>query len=333
MLLRIEYLLNPKMMLRLFNPELFQGNLQKKNYFEGWYFKHVSKDLGHVYSFIPGISLSENDSHSFIQVINGATGETQYLSYPLNEFTWDKNRLNLKIGTSVFTENHIDLNIENEDIKIKGHLNYTNNVKYPKSLFSPGIMGWYSFVPFMECKHGIVSVNHEISGSLTINNEVIDLNDGKGYIEKDWGSSFPEAWIWIQSNNFNNNDTSFTFSVAKIPWLGRYFVGFISFLYFNKQFHLFSTQNNSVLSRVVYDGTTIGFTLKNKEFTLKVTAIKNRSGELRAPKSGKMSRKIKESIDSMVTISLFDRDNNMIYNDVARRAGLEIIEKIFDYLE
>lgn len=321
------------MMLRLFNPELFQGNLQKKNYFEGWYFKHVSKDLGHVYSFIPGISLSENDSHSFIQVINGVSGETQYLSYPLNEFTWDKNRLNLKIGTSVFTENHIDLNIENEDIKIKGHLNYTNNVKYPKSLFSPGIMGWYSFVPFMECKHGIVSVNHEISGSLTINNEIIDLNDGKGYIEKDWGSSFPEAWIWIQSNNFNNNDTSFTFSVAKIPWLGRYFVGFISFLYFNKQFHLFSTQNNSVLSRVVYDGTTIGFTLKNKEFTLKVTAIKNRSGELRAPKSGKMSRKIKESIDSMVTISLFDRDNNMIYNDVARRAGLEIIEKIFDYLE
>jgi hypothetical protein len=320
-------------MLRLFNPELFQGNLQKKNYFEGWYFKHVSQDLGHVYSFIPGISLSENDSHSFIQVINGVSGETQYLSYPLNEFTWDKNRLNLKIGTSVFTENHIDLNIENENIRLKGHLDYTNNIKYPKSLISPGIMGWYSFVPFMECKHGIVSVNHGISGNLYVNNEIVNMNEGKGYIEKDWGSSFPEAWIWLQSNNFNNPETSFTFSVAKIPWLGRYFVGFISFLYFNKQFYLFSTQNNSVLSRLAYDGTTIGFTLKNKEFTLKVTAIKNRSGELRAPESGKMSRKIKESIDSMVTISLFDSDNNMVYNDLARRAGLEIIDKIFEYLD
>jgi len=72
-------------------------------------------------------------------------------------------------------------------------------------------MGWYSYIPFMECKHGIVSVNHKISGTLRIDNELIDLNEGKGYIEKDWGTSFPEAWIWIQSNNFNNPDTAFTF--------------------------------------------------------------------------------------------------------------------------
>ena len=130
-----------------------------------------------------------------------------------------------------------------------------------------------------------------------------------------------------------NPETSFTFSVAKILWLGRYSVGFISFLHFNKQFHLFSTHNNSILSHIAYDGRTIGFTLNNKEFTLKVTAIKNSSGELRAPESGKMSRKIKESIDSVVTISLFDKDNNMVYNDLARRAGLEIIEKIFEYLD
>jgi hypothetical protein len=320
-------------MLRLFNPELFQGNLQKKNYFEGWYFKHVSKDLGHVYSFIPGISLSENDSHSFIQVINGVSGETQYLTYPLNEFTWDKNKLSLKVGSSVFTENYIDLNIGNENIKVKGHLNYFNNIKYPKSLFSPGIMGWYSYVPFMECKHGIVSVNHEISGVLKIDNVNIDMTEGKGYIEKDWGSSFPEAWIWIQSNNFSNTDTSFTFSVAKIPWLGKYFPGFISFLYFKKRFYLFSSYNKSTLTAISYDGKTLNFTLRNNYAMLRVTAVKNTSGELLAPVSGKMARRIKESIDSSLIISLFDNDDNLIYNDSATRAGLEIIDKIFEYLD
>ena len=35
---------------------------------------------------------------------------------------------------------------------------------YPGTIFSPGIMGWYSFVPFMECKHGIVSINHDLTG-------------------------------------------------------------------------------------------------------------------------------------------------------------------------
>lgn len=319
-------------MFRILYPELFQGNLKKRNYFEGWYFKHVSKDLRYVYSFIPGISLSEDDPHSFIQVINGVTGNTSYLTYPVNEFKWDRNKLHLKVGNSIFTDTFIDLNLENEDIKVSGRLEYRNIVKYPKTLSSPGIMGWYSYVPFMECKHGIVSVNHDISGSLTINNETIDLNEGKGYIEKDWGSSFPEAWIWIQSNNFKNTDTSFTFSVAKIPWLGKYFPGFISFIYFDKRFFLFSSYNNSSLTGINYDGKTINFTLKNNNSKLKVTAVKNRSGELLAPVSGKMSRRIKESIDSSVTISLFDKQNNLIYNESAQRAGLEIIDKIFDYL-
>ena len=321
------------MNLSIYRPEIFQGNLKKKNYFEGWYFKHVSKDLNNVYSFIPGISLSDDDPHSFIQVINGITGKTCYITYQVNEFKWNKNRLYLEIGNSIFTDSFIDLKIENEDIKVSGRLEYKNIIKYPKTLISPGIMGWYSFVPFMECKHGIVSVNHEISGVLNIDNGIIDMNEGRGYIEKDWGSSFPEAWIWIQSNNFKNIDTSFTFSVAKIPWLGKYFPGFISFLYFDKRFYLFSSYNNSTLTGINYDGKTINFTLKNNYSTLKVTAVKNRSGELMAPVSGKMSRRIKESIDSFVIISLYDKHNNLIYNDSAQRAGLEIIDKIFEYLD
>jgi tocopherol cyclase len=321
------------MSLSIYRPEIFQGNLKKKNYFEGWYFKNVSKDLSNVYSFIPGISLSNDDPHSFIQVINGVTGKTHYLTYPLKEFNWKKDRLYLKIGKSVFSEDFIDLDIKNAEIKAKGRLEYKNNIKYPKSLLSPGIMGWYSFVPFMECKHGVVSVNHDITGTLLIDNEQVDLNGGKGYIEKDWGISFPEAWIWIQSNNFNRAETSFTFSVAKIPWLGKYFTGFISFLYFEKKFYLYSTYSKSTLSGITYDGKTISFSLKNKNSTLKVTAIKNKAGILMAPEAGKMSRKIKESIDSVVMLSLFDSNNNLIYNDSGQRAGVEIIEKIFDYIK
>ena len=320
------------MILKTLHPELFQGNLKKKRYFEGWYFKHVSKDLSHVYSFIPGISLSENDPHSFIQVINGISGKTCYITYPVNDFRWERNKLQIEIGNSLFTDRFIDLDIDNEEIKVSGRLEYSNIIEYPKTLLSPGIMGWYSYIPFMECKHGIVSVNHKVSGILNIDNNIIDMNAGKGYIEKDWGSSFPEAWIWIQSNNFDNSDTAFTFSVAKIPWLGKYFPGFISFLYYDKRFFLFSSYNNSVLEEISYDGKTLSFTLRNNDSILKVTAVKNKSGELLAPVSGKMSRRIKESIDSFITVSLYDSHNNLIYNDSAQRAGLEIIEKIFDYL-
>ncbi|QII81181.1 hypothetical protein G7057_00970 [Jeotgalibaca arthritidis] len=41
---------------------------------------------------------------------------------------------------------------------------------------------------------------------------------GKGYIEKDWGRSFPKNYIWIQSNHFNDNQRSLFFSYAHIPY-------------------------------------------------------------------------------------------------------------------
>ena len=320
------------MSLKIYKPEVFQGILKERNYFEGWYFKHVSKNLEHVYSFIPGVSLSGNDSHAFIQVINGITGRTEYIMYPLDEFNWDKNNLHLTVGSSVFTENNIEVNIKNKNFRIEGNLSYDNIVKYPKSLFSPGIMGWYSFVPFMECKHGIISVNHGITGSLTVNNDTIDFNQGKGYIEKDWGKSFPEAWIWMQTNNFNDHKTSFSLSIAKIPWLGKFFIGFIAFLYYNEEFFLFSTYNNSIVTEISQKGESLDITLKNRKSVLKVSTLKKSFGELRAPVSGDMSRRIKESIDSEVNVSLFDKHNNLMYNDTGKRAGLEVIDTIFDYI-
>ncbi len=317
---------------RLFQPEVFQGNLKKQHYFEGWYFKQVTQDQSYTFSFIPGVSLVENDPHAFIQVMNGFARSTDYIRYPLDEFIWDKRSLYLKIGPSVFTGNNISLNIQGESIQITGQINFSNIVKYPKSVFSPGIMGWYSFIPFMECNHGIISVNHDLRGRISVNSNVIEFDGGKGYIEKDWGGSFPEAWIWIQSNNFEEHNTSFSFSIAKIPWMGRYFIGFISFLYLNKKFYLFSTYNKSNVSKITHNKDTIEISVRNSQNILKIRVIKNSFGELRAPVSGEMSRRIKESIDSEIHLQLFNKYNNLEYEGTGKSVGLEIIEKIFDYI-
>jgi hypothetical protein len=317
---------------RLYNPEVFQGNLRKKHYFEGWYFKQVTKDQSYTFSFIPGVSLVENDPHAFIQIMNGFTRSTDYIKYPLEEFSWDKRRLFLKIGSSTFTGSGISLNIGSENINLTGQIDFNNIIRYPKSIFSPGIMGWYSFIPFMECNHGIVSVNHDLHGEISVNRNAIDFTGGKGYIEKDWGVSFPEAWIWIQSNNFEEHDTSFSFSIAKIPWMGRFFIGFIAFLYLNKKFYLFSTYNKSSISEINHNKDIIEITVRNSSNILKIKVTRNSFGDLRAPVSGEMSRRIKESTDSEVNLLLLDKYNNPEYQGTGKRVGLEIIEKIFDYI-
>jgi tocopherol cyclase len=317
----------------VFKPEVFQGKLSNKQYFEGWYFKHVSKNLEHVYSFIPGVSLNTENPHAFIQIINGLTGSTQYIEYPLSSFVFSKNNFRVQIGDSVFTDESMLLNINSPLIKVSGRLSYSGSVKYPTSLLSPGIMGWYSFVPLMECKHGVVSVSHRIDGAVVIDGELLDFSGGKGYIEKDWGKSFPESWIWFQSNNFANSDACIMMSIAKIPWLGSFFTGFLGFLYYNGTFYPFSTYHKSEITalNLADEILTIGF--KSKKYQLKITAKLKNSGILLAPKSGLMSRRIKESIDSELEVVLSDLKGTEIYHDKASRAGLEVIEGIFEIVK
>jgi len=317
----------------IFKPEVFQGKMSSKIYFEGWYFKHVSKTLEHVYSFIPGISLNPENPHAFIQVINGLTGITQYIEYPLSSFSFNRNYFKVQVGDSVFTADSILLNINSPLIKVSGRLSYSGSLKYPSSLLSPGIMGWYSFVPFMECKHGVVSVSHRIDGTLLIDSQLLNFSGGKGYIEKDWGKSFPESWIWFQSNNFSNPDACIMMSIAKIPWLGSFFTGFLGFLYHNGTFYPFSTYHKSEITalNLVDEKLILGF--KGKKYQLSVTATLKKTGILLAPKSGKMSRRIKESVDSELDVVLSDNKGIEIYHDKASRAGLEVIDGIFEIVK
>jgi len=305
--------------------------LRKRNYFEGWYFKHVSKDGKQVYAFIPGISLSKNDPHAFIQIINGISGETHYLAYPKESFSWEKGKLEVRIGESIFTENYIELNIQDSAISVQGKLEYSGLSKFPGTFFSPGIMGWYSWVPFMECYHGVVSAHHIISGTLNINSLPVDFNDGVGYIEKDWGTSFPECWIWLQSNSFSKKGVSVFVSVAKIPWLRNFFIGFIAFLFIDGKYYKFATYNHSKLVKVNKSGSILNMELKNKHYRLLVKVTTKNDGELLAPVRGNMNRRIKESIDSEVLVRLTKTDGEIIFEDNSKRAGLEIIEGIFDY--
>ncbi len=167
---------------------------------------------------------------------------------------------------------------------------------------------------------------------MTLNHEEINFSGGKGYIEKDWGTSFPEAWIWLQCNNFSTRDASLFISIAKIPWLGKFFMGFIAFLYLDGKFYQFSTYNHSKISNVSFKGETLSIEMKHKSHTLKTKVIKNRTGELKAPASGKMSRRIKESNDSVVEVSLSENNHAVIFHETGQRAGLEIMEEIFDYI-
>jgi tocopherol cyclase len=308
---------------KIYNPPEFQGNLKSRNYFEGWYLKHVSADLKHSVSFIPGISLSR-DSHSFIQIINGSTGESFYIRYDLKDFSSEPGKFFVRIGESFFSNQFSEINIHNENIIVSGKIQYTNLQPYPQTLINPGIMGWYSFIPFMECKHGVVSMSHQLSGELKMGGQKIDFNDGKGYIEKDWGNSFPEAWIWVQCNHFNRDDVSFMFSVAKIPWMGKYFIGFLGFLKTCDTFYRLATYNRSRIVHLDKNKNKLEIGILNKDFNCNVDISLKQFSDLKAPRMGIMDRHMKESVDSDMEIMMIDKKRKTELKINGIKAGLEI---------
>ncbi|HSH20476.1 MAG TPA: hypothetical protein VLA03_08480, partial [Draconibacterium sp.] len=112
--------------MKVYQPIIFQGNLNKNRYFEGWYFKHVSKDRNHVYSIIPGVALTKKDKHAFIQVIDGISGRTWNITYPLSEFRFSKKEFKVWVGQSNFSSSGINLDIETEELKIKGEIEFSD---------------------------------------------------------------------------------------------------------------------------------------------------------------------------------------------------------------
>lgn len=314
------------------NPLLFQGSNKKENYFEGWYYKQVSRDHKRVISFIPGISLFNNDVHSFVQYIyvsldddNKKLIKTGYVKYPIEDFKFNNNPFRLEIADNIFTESTITIKIVDKNIDVKGKLELDPFTTIKKSLLTPNIMGFFAYIPKMECYHGIVSMNHRVNGAIRINNEDIDFHAGKGYIEKDWGTSFPERYIWIQSNNFNNSNTSIFCSIADIPFMGKNFSGFICNLIIAGVEYRFATYNNSKLRVESITKEKIIITLENSKVKLKIEAYLNEAGELIAPKQGEMIKIVKEEVSGKVKINLYNKKNGIAYEDICYIAGIEVV--------
>ncbi len=315
-----------------FNQILMQGNLQQKHYFEGWYYKQVSADEQQIISFIPGISLFADDPHSFVQYIlvtfdenRHKTIQTGYLKYPIEALKVTENPFSIQVGNNFFSEKLLSVDLQDEKMQIKGTLTLGEFTPIESSLLMPNIMGIFSFIPKMECYHGVISMDHSINGKLRINGQLEDFSNGKGYLEKDWGTSFPARYIWLQCNNFKVPTTSFFASVAKIPFLKNSFKGFICNLKVNGAEFRLATYNNSKLQTEVISPGKIKLVLTNSKASLKIIASYSEQGDLIAPVKGEMHKIIKEGLSGNVEIELYLKKSKQLYHDMGTMAGIEVV--------
>ena len=124
------------------------------------------------------------------------------------------------------------------------------------------------------------------------NNKEIKINNGIGYIEKDYGSSFPKTYLWIQCNDFQNEKASIMVSIADIPLLGYEFKGCIAAILYKGKEYRMATYNGVK----IIDYNKKGLTIKRGRYKLHIDIEDNNAKKLLAPNKGEMERVIYEAI-------------------------------------
>lgn len=285
-------------------------NKKAKDYFEGWYTRFTSNDSIN-FAVIFAITKNKEKPHSFIQIFKENDKECTYLSFNNSEFKYDNNTV--FIGKNHLSTEH--LYIEHEDIKIDVAINDQ------KTLYdfegSNSAMGYLSKAP-LECFQEVIHLESHTSGSVTYQN-IEYVVDGKGYMEKTYGTNFPSNWVWIQSNN-NIDNSIISFSVGKVPVLFFNFKGFFILLKIDKKLYRFSTYN---FSRI--NVKTNQIIIKRGRYKIILKPESTHTTKLLGPKKkGDMSLDVFESITSLLNIS-FTKGSKTIYEGEFSNVGLELM--------
>ena len=312
----------------LYNPIPYQGPARSARYFEGWYFKHVSADRRTAVAVIPGVSFSAKGRLAFVQIIEGLTGKSRWFPYALSEFSSSRREFAVSIGPNHFSHDGIELHLSDDEGAVEARLEYAGRVPLPPRLLWPNVMGPYGFAPFMECYHAIGSLDHRITGAVRIGSQLLDFTRGSGYLEKDWGRSMPSAWIWSQSNCFEEPTASFVLSLAWVPWLRHSFPGFFALLRTGGEIRRFATYTGARISRVTLAGRSIEIDVEDGHHRLFLRALRSRDGTLLAPVDGAMDRRIAESIDAALRVRLEERSGATIFEGTGQNGGLEVVGNV-----
>lgn len=258
-----------------------------RNTFEGRYFKHQKGNTS--IAFIPG----RCKDAAFIQVITN--NQSCFFSYPLSEY---QNTGAIHIGGNVFSDQGIHVDINQDGARITADVEYG-----PLTPIRSDIMGPFRFIP-MQCRHGILSMRHDLSGSVRMNDQTFDFTEGVGYMEEDSGRSFPNAYLWLHCVN---QDCSVMLSIADIPFCGFHFRGCLCAIYYMGREYRLATYLG-VRTQCTQD--TIVLRQGKLRLEARISAPDGQS--LFAPRKGKMNRIIKECILCYVFISFYE-NNRVVF--------------------
>ena len=310
-------------------PARFQGGGRRRDYFEGYYVKVVDARARRALAVIPGLSYdAQGRGHAFVQVLDGVAGTAEYHRFGVEEFgvgdlpvearraraagaadsprpqSFARAEFGLHVGGSWFCESGCHVEVPGLTLS----LGFRQNTPWPWRPWSPGAMGPFSFAPGMQCRHGVVSLWHRAEGRVASGGETREFA-GVGYVEKDWGRSFPRGWVWLQTSHLDGvvGPSCIMVSAGRVPWVTGAFAGFIAAVLWEGRLEVFATFNGAEMTLDIgEDVARMSFSRRGLRLRLAVTP--SAGVDLVAPAgSGGMVGRVNESLTSTAEVEVSER--------------------------
>ncbi len=286
-----------------------------RTHFEGWYFKHRIGDR--VFAAIPGMSVNASgEASAFVQVIGN--GGSQVVPFPIGAYRAQAAPLLVEVGENWFTAEGMHLQLPN----LRAELRYG-----PLTPLSGGeIMGPFGKVPLMECYHGIDSLLHTVDGSVEWDGARTRFEGGSGYIERDWGRSFPKRWVWLECHGFKGRPgDSIMLAIAEIPLCGLRFTGILCVCRVEGVQHRLATYRGARLVAQRMEDGQYRAALRQGRYRLDVEVRFGDGGALQAPVMGAMSRVITEYPSCEVRVRFMEGER-VLMDGVGEGCGFERVQ-------
>lgn len=248
-----------------------------KGFFYGWYFKCQSDTQ--TLAVIPAVHGTGRKRTCSIQIITDDGSWT----VPFAGDMFGRAGKNISIGKNRFGKSGIRLAIHMPELDVKGKLTFG-----PLTPLKYDIMGPFSFMPYLECRHSVWSMLHSVCGTVYINGEKYTFENVWGYWEGDRGRSFPKEYAWTQCCF---PDGSLMLSVADIPMLGFHFNGVICVVLWRGREYRLATYLGA--KAVLIQDESIRIVQGDLE--LEARLLNKAANPLQAPTMGDMVRTIHES--------------------------------------
>lgn len=299
----------------------FNGNLDKKNYFERWHIYLIDALKQYTLNLSVGVLLQGKEKYAFIQVSSNKPELNYTIKYPIEVVSYTSDAI--MIEDNILCAEFIQLDIKEEGFHLKGKITFGSGKQIDTTMWRPGLMGPFKLFPFLKSYHEVLSLTHSIMGELQLNGQIIDFKEGKGAFDKDWGKRFPNVWIWMQCNHFQNHDAALMVGVARMPIYFNYHTAFAVPFYFNDKVETYANYTGAHIAKLYRYKGYIHLIVTEKSKVIDLKVFGKEDVPLVASPMGNSIRDVYEYTGAKVEVKV-TQGGRVVFEDIGEHAYLKI---------